>query len=261
MEDNLASGRLSLLACFAAFVVTFLVTRAITRMIRAGRGPFKNNVSDDGVHIHHAVPGVILLVTGAFAAVATDNSSVWSVVAGILVGIGTSLVLDEFALILHLDDVYWSAEGRVSVEMVSLAVAYLGLLVLGLRPFEATTSEGSPAAIVGIVIGVAVAVLWILVCVSKGKYRLALFGTFVPAIALVGAVRLAKPGSRWAARRYSQKKLERASRRASRRDDRYGSVARAISDVVAGTPAKEASATARFGQPAGSEAPKAERHG
>lgn len=103
-------------------------------MIRAGSGPFKNNVSDDGVHIHHAVPGVILLVTGAFAAVATDNSSVWSVVAGILVGIGTSLVLDEFALILHLDDVYWSAEGRVSVEMVSLAVAYLGLLVLGLRP-------------------------------------------------------------------------------------------------------------------------------
>jgi hypothetical protein len=52
--------------CFAAFVVTFVATRDITRMIRAGRGPFHDDVSSSGVHIHHAVPGIILLITGAF---------------------------------------------------------------------------------------------------------------------------------------------------------------------------------------------------
>ena len=98
-------GDLPLLVCFAAFVVTFITTRAITRMIRSGRGPFKNNVSASGVHVHHAVPGVFLLVVGAFTAIVVDLDSPWSIVAGLFVGIGTSLLLDEFALILHLEDV------------------------------------------------------------------------------------------------------------------------------------------------------------
>src|SRR3954454_25122640 len=114
-----------LLVLFAAFVLTFLVTRTITRMIRAGSGPFHDNVSTSGVHVHHAVPGIILLVIGGFTAVATYTSSAWIIVAALLVGIDTLLVLDNFALILHLQDVYWPDEGRISVEMVSLAVACL----------------------------------------------------------------------------------------------------------------------------------------
>ena len=118
-----------LLVCFGAFVLTFLTTRTITRMIRAGKGPFHDNVSDSGLHVHHAVPGIILLVIGAFLAVGTGASdTAWDVVAALLVGVGTSLVLDEFALILHLQDVCWADEGRISVEMVSLAMACLGLV-------------------------------------------------------------------------------------------------------------------------------------
>ena len=80
-----------LLVCFAAFVVTFLTTRTITRMIRAGKGPFHDNVSGSGVHIHHAVPGIILLVIGAFVAVGTNGTdSAWTIVAAVLVGVGTS---------------------------------------------------------------------------------------------------------------------------------------------------------------------------
>src|SRR5215212_1738749 len=138
--DPLDDGRLPLFLCFAAFVITFVTTRVITRMIRADRGPFRNDVTAGGTHIHHAVPGIILLTTGAYAGVAAQSAMGWSIVAALLVGTGSSLVLDEFALILHLQDVYWSNEGRISIEMVSLAVGALGLVLVGLDPFSVDES-------------------------------------------------------------------------------------------------------------------------
>ncbi len=64
-----------------------------------------------------------------------------------LIGIGTSLVLDEFALILHLQDVYWSDEGRISVEMVSLAVACIGLALVGVSPADFSGDPRTTATI------------------------------------------------------------------------------------------------------------------
>jgi hypothetical protein len=61
-RDVIAPGKLPLMLCFLAFVTTFAVTRAITRMIRDGRGPFRNQVTASGTHIHHSVPGIILLM-------------------------------------------------------------------------------------------------------------------------------------------------------------------------------------------------------
>jgi hypothetical protein len=106
-RDVIASGKLPLMLCFLAFVIAFAVTRTITRLIRDGRGPFRNQVTASGTHVHHAVPGIILLIIGAFTAVGGPDSLGWSSFAAVAVGIGTSLVLDEFALILHLQDVYW----------------------------------------------------------------------------------------------------------------------------------------------------------
>ena len=237
LQLGASGGNLPLFVCFAAFVVTFVTTRIITRMIRAGRGPFHDNVSSSGVHIHHAVPGMILLITGAFMAVATNTSSAWTIVAALLVGIGTSLVLDEFALILHLQDVYWADEGRISVEMVSLAVACLGLLLIGVRPFDVSgDSTGEDA--VAVAASVALLVLVILACIAKGKYKLALFGAFIPLVALVGAIRLARPRSRWAKRRYGPTKLARASARTTRYDARWGPATDWVSDFVAGKPSQ-----------------------
>ena len=108
-RDIIGPGKLPLLVCFAAFVITFLTTRGITRAIRAGRGPF-HNISEGGTHVHHAVPGIILLVAGAFLAVDSTPHTAAAVIAAAAVGIGTSLVLDEFALILHLQDDYWTAD-------------------------------------------------------------------------------------------------------------------------------------------------------
>ncbi|MEM9515635.1 MAG: hypothetical protein AAGA42_12335 [Actinomycetota bacterium] len=228
------TGRLPLFLCFLAFIVTFAVTRGITRMIRAGRGPFDDNVSSSGVHVHHAVPGVILMSSGAFLAVGAGGAAGWSEIAGIMVGIGASLVLDEFALILHLDDVYWAEDGRVSVEMVALAVACLGLGLLGSNPFRVDGTEDLPI-LVGTIIGITLHLVFVAIAVAKGKYRMALLGTFIPLISLVAATRLARPTSRWA-RRYDKAKLRRATERAQRHDARYGPVGRRVSDVVAGAP-------------------------
>jgi hypothetical protein len=241
LEFDLGGGGINvpLLVCFAAFVLTFLVTRTITRMIRAGKGPFHDNVSGSGLHVHHAVPGIILLVAGAFIAVGTTGSgSAWATVAALLVGVGTSLVLDEFALILHLQDVYWADEGRISVEMVSLAMGCLGLAVCGLTPFDVTGGEGGVEGAAVIALAIAIVLLLIVLSVMKGKYKLALFGAFIPLFALVAAMRLARPESRWAKRHYGPKKLARARARTASYDARFGPATAWVSDFVAGRPSQ-----------------------
>ena len=227
--------RLPIFLCLLAFVVTFVATRGVTRMIRAGIGPFRNNVSSSGVHVHHAVPGVVLLVVGAFTAVGSGGEAGWAELAGILVGVGTALVLDEFALILHLDDVYWSEEGRVSVEMVALAAAVLGLALLGFRPFRFDGAD-DPVAVAVASIAVVMHLVWVAVCAAKGKYRLALFATFIPVIGPIGAIRLAHPASWWADRFYDADKTHRAEKRAETVDARRRRRFDWLADLVAGSP-------------------------
>ena len=228
-------GRLPLFLSFLAFVVTFGVTRMITRSIRAGRGPFRDNVSGSGVHVHHAVPGVVLVVTGGFLAVGAHGEVGWAELAGVLVGVGASLVLDEFALILRLDDVYWAEEGRISVELVALAAALLGLVIVGSNPFR---SDGAAdvAAIVTSIVTVVLHLSCVAVTAVKGKYRTALLGTFVPTVAIVGAWRLARPDSRWARRRYDDSKRDRARERAERFDARWEPVRLRVDDLLGGAP-------------------------
>jgi len=175
-RDVIAAGKLPLMLCFVCFVVTFVSTRTITRLIRDGRGPFRN-VTAGGTHVHHSVPGIILLMIGAFTAVGGPGTLRWLSFSAIAVGIGTSLVLDEFALILHLQDVYWSGEGQLSVEAVSLVAACLGLALVGFSPLR-VPDMGSAERLLRIsatgilVIDACLA----LVCILKGKYRTGLFG-------------------------------------------------------------------------------------
>ena len=91
-RDVIAAGKLPLILCFLAFVVTFVLTRTITRMIRDGRGPFRNHVTASGTHIHHSVPGIILLIIGAFTAVGGPDSLGWRSFAGVAVGIVLALI-------------------------------------------------------------------------------------------------------------------------------------------------------------------------
>ncbi|MYW48745.1 hypothetical protein, partial [Streptomyces sp. SID161] len=198
-------GKLPLLLALGAFVVTFVVTRVITRLIRAGKGPF-GNVKAGGLHIHHVVPGVVLTVVGGFGAVASDRHGAGGVVAALVFGMGAGLVLDEFALILHLDDVYWSEDGRKSVEVVVLTAALVGLLLAGFSPFGVNDLTQEELADRGTVIAnIAANFVLSLVALSKGKTRVAVLGVAVPLVALVGAVRLARPGSLWSRRFYGRR--------------------------------------------------------
>ena len=238
-RDEIAAGKLPLMLCFLAFVVTFVLTRTITRLIRDGRGPFRNNVTSSGVHIHHAVPGIILLIIGAFTSVGVQASLGWRSFAAILTGIGTSLVLDEFALILHLQDVYWSGEGQLSVQVVSVTAACLGLAVAGFSPLGVVGADSIEKAfrVTATTILLADGVL-AFVCVLKGKYRTALFGVFAPPVALFGALRLGRPNSIWARHRYRGKRLERATRRATDFDRHWSPLQTDWANLIGGRPSR-----------------------
>lgn len=234
-QDEVVHGyKGPLLLSFVAFVVTFLVTRMITRMIRAGRGPF-HNISDGGVHLHHSTPGVLLLVTGAFGAVGAQLRSPWAYLFAVLVGVGASLILDEFAMIMHLQDVYWSQEGQLSVNIVTLAAACIGLSVVGVSP---VSGLGETARLVrgGVAVALVLHLLLVATTAAKGKYPTALIGLFVAPVTWVAAVRLARPTSPWARRLYSASERARAEQRAVAFDDRWGPVRRHWDDFVGGTP-------------------------
>jgi hypothetical protein len=237
-RDVIAAGKLPLMLCFVSFVVTFLSTRGITRLIRDGRGPFRN-VSLGGTHVHHSVPGIILLIIGAFTAVGGPGTMGWLSFSAIAVGIGTSLVLDEFALILHLQDVYWSGEGQLSVEAVSLVAACLGLALVGFSPVRVADVDSAEFSLRISATGVLVMDAFLsLICVLKGKYRSGLFGLFLPPVGFIGAVRLARPNSIWARRSYRGKRLERATRRAADFDSRWKPVQVDWEDFIGGRPSQ-----------------------
>jgi hypothetical protein len=238
-RDIVAAGKLPLMLCFLAFVVTFVVTRMITRMIRDGRGPFRNQVTAGGTHIHHSVPGIILLIIGAFTSIGGPAVLGWQSFAAVLVGIGTSLVLDEFALILHLQDVYWSGEGQLSVEAVSMTAACLGLALAGFSPFGITDIGNIELTLRLTATGILVADgLFSFICVLKGKYRTALFGLFLPPVGVIGAIRLARPASIFARRRYRGKRLERATRRAADFDRHWAPLQTGWANFIGGKPSQ-----------------------
>jgi len=114
-----------------AFVITFVAVRGIVIAIRAGVGPF-GNVQVGELHIHHLVPGILLLLIVGFCwlldiGTAGHGPGGFSALTAVLYGVAAALTLDEFALWLFLDDVYWESAGRVSVDVV---VGFASLLVL-----------------------------------------------------------------------------------------------------------------------------------
>ena len=123
------------LCFFVAFVCGFLSVRISVRLVRAGVRWWPGNLTAGPVHVHHMVFGVVLMAAGGIAGLAAPtNSLTWRSLAAATFGLGMALVFDEFALILHLRDVYWSNEGRLSVDAVFVAAVVTALLVIGVVP-------------------------------------------------------------------------------------------------------------------------------
>jgi len=114
------------------FLVTFGVVRGITHLIRAGIGPF-HNVTSGGLHIHHLVWGILILIlVGYVWLIEQGVGSNWiASVTAILFGVGAALTLDEFALWLNLQDVYWAGAGRESIDAVIIFISLLSVGIWG----------------------------------------------------------------------------------------------------------------------------------
>ncbi|OBH62984.1 hypothetical protein [Mycobacterium sp. E2479] len=227
-HDIHESGHLPLLCCLVAFILTFFVTRTFVRFIRhraeTGRPTrwwHPRNVHIGGVHIHHVTFGVVLTLLSGLMLVtlSIDGHEPEFIVAATLFGIGAALVLDEYALILHLSDVYWSEDGRTSVDAVFAAVAVGGLLIMGLHPlmFFLPIWHGADSTVLRAVVGSAMALTlpMAVVVVLKGKVWTGLLGMFLVILLVIGAIRLSRPHAPWARWRYSTRpdKMRRALQR------------------------------------------------
>jgi len=232
MTITLASNRSALLFMLAAFILTFLVTRLVVRLIRAGHGPF-GNIEANGVHIHHLVPGIFLMLVSAPLQFVLDPQGLGRDVLAALFGVGAALTLDEYALWLHLTDVYWEQEGRKSVDAVVTVAAIGAIGLLAANPFarDPGESDGIFASVL------AVQCVLSLLAVLKGRMVLGIGGLLIPLLSLYGLCRLARPGSPWFRRFYREggRKYERAVRRARRRglSDR-------LKGLISGVPGPEA---------------------
>jgi hypothetical protein len=131
-SDIIDSGKEPAFLLTLAFLLTFGVVRLITYRIHYQRARLFRNVSTrSGLHIHHVVPGMVLvLISGYLGLVLTGDPP--TVLLAVLFGIGAALVLDEFALLLRLADVYWEPEGRESIDAVVLAGGLCLWYLLGL---------------------------------------------------------------------------------------------------------------------------------
>ncbi len=229
-------GKGPLLLALVAFVVTFVLTRIITRLIRAGVGPF-GDIDIDGVHLHHSTPGVVMVVGGGLTAVGAPPLSAWAYLAAFAVGSGSALVLDEFAMIFRLRDVYWTEEGQMSVGAATLAAACLGLAVVGLSPASVPGLTGAVLWIrYALMAFLTVNLVSVAVVALKGKYPTAVVGVFVAPVAWIAAVRLARPSSLWARLRYDELAKQRARDRLERFDRRWGPVQRWWANLIGGRP-------------------------
>lgn len=227
---SLDGGRATAAWMVGSFLVVFLVTRLITRMIRAGKGPFRDT-SVGGVHLHHLVYGIFLMLVAGAGEFTYRPEGVGEVLLAVAFGAGAALTLDEFALWLHLQDVYWEQEGRISVDAVLVVGAVGALLVLGANPFDPDPEDSGLLIALTIVINLAFAVLAAL----KGKIVLAVLGLFVPVVALVATLRLAKPGSPWAHRFYrdgSERDVRSRARYPEGRRTRWDAVVDAVGGGV-----------------------------
>jgi hypothetical protein len=227
-HDIIDRGRLPLLCCLIAFILTFFVTRTFVRLIRhrdeAGL-PAKwwqpRNIRIGAVHIHHVAFGLVLVMISGLTLVtlSVDGRVPEFTLAATFFGIGAALVLDEYALILHLSDVYWEEDGRTSVDAVFAAVAVAGLLIMGLHPlmFFLPIWHGadSMALRAGVGGALALALPLAVVVVLKGKVWTGLLGMFIVLLLVIGAIRLSRPHAPWARWRYTSQpdKMRRALQR------------------------------------------------
>jgi hypothetical protein len=216
-----------------AFLVSFLFIRTSARLMRSPKVPWwpGSVKTSGGLHLHHLVWGIFLLLISGFLSFVTTAGSPRTEILAALFGIGAGLTMDEFALWIHLRDVYWAEEGRASVTAAVIVLLLGGLILLGFAPFDLPNNGSSVhTLLLAVIVDLALATLSIV----KGKRVLGLIGIFFPFASLIGALRLASPTSLWARRFYDPN--GRRFARAGVRWARLRARRRRLIDMIGGAP-------------------------
>jgi hypothetical protein len=222
------------------FILSFAFIRMSTRLMRSPRVPWwpGSIVSDSGVHLHHLVFGIVTMMVAGAGGFLSFGNTPWTEICAFAFGIGVGLTIDEFALWVYLDDVYWAEEGRSSIDATVIAAAGMGLVLLGFSPF--TIESGSFGAVAGSIVSAAIVFLLVAICFAKGRVMHGTVGFFIFPIAVYGAGRLGKPNSAWARRRYGERKPGKQARSEARfpPDRRTERFKDAFRDIVGGKPSE-----------------------
>jgi hypothetical protein len=222
----------------AGFLGSFAFIRMSTRLMRSPRVPWwpGSVVSDSGVHLHHLVFGIITMMAAGSLGFLAFGRSPGTEICAALFGIGAGLTIDEFALWVHLEDVYWAEQGRSSIDATVLAAAGMGLILIGASPL--TFETGSLGAIVGSLITALIIFGTVAICFAKRRWLHGWVGFFFYPIALYGACRIGKPNSAWARHRYGERRPKKQAKSEARfpPDRRTERFKNAFRDIVGGKP-------------------------
>ena len=239
-DQILAEEKQGLFLVLAGFVLSFAFIRMSTRLMRSPKVPWwpGSVVSESGVHLHHLVFGIVTMMISGAVGFTVLGDGPWAEICALAFGVGAGLTIDEFALWIYLDDVYWAEEGRVSIDATVIAAAAMGLILLGFTPF--TFETGSVDEVLAGVSSALIVLGLVAICFAKQRILHGTVGFFVFPIAIYGAVRLGKPGSPWARRRYRERppaKLAKAEERfkPDRHTERFKN---AFRDIVGGKPSE-----------------------
>jgi hypothetical protein len=247
-EQIVEQGREGVFLVLVGFLGSFLFIRTSTRLMRSPRVPWwpGSVVTDGGVHLHHLVFGIVLMLIAPTIAYAIPDQSPWWEITALLFGIGAGLTFDEFALWVHLRDVYWAEEGRRSVDATVIAAMFIGLVFLGTVPFEIDSADVE-LFFVSLALSLTLLALCV-ICFLKGRLAYGFVGIFIQPFAIVAASRLAKPDSAWARRFYGERNPDKQRRAEERyRDRRVDRLKERFRDALGG--ATEATLEARREQP------------
>jgi len=140
-HEELHPGQQSALISWLAFTVTFITVRVITHKIRAGKGRL-HNVSVGGVHLHHYMWGILTISTVGGVALRGEDRLRRHPLVATAYGSGLALIMDEFALLLDLSDVYWAKQGRQSVDLAIGLISSTGTVLVGMPVIRRLRREG-----------------------------------------------------------------------------------------------------------------------
>jgi len=236
-QDQLVEhNRQSIFCVLAGFLISFAFIRMSTRLMRSPKVPWwpGSIVSESGVHLHHLVFGIVTMMLAGALGFALQGDSPWFEISALAFGVGVGLTIDEFALWVHLDDVYWAEEGRRSIDATVIAVLVGALIFFGARPFEFQT--GSIWAVVLSIALISFEIFIVATCFLKERILHGVLAFLFWPIGWYGAARLGKPRSWWARRFYGERNPDKQERsedrfRPDRRTERFKEKFR---DVVGG---------------------------